>query len=424
MRWLLFGPVQHLPSTFLMIASTYADTRAEAPRFGRRPLELELRRPCAWRPRSGPAAQADHVDELEWAPTESWRFGAGVAYVDAIIKNVLGRCCTGPNNNQRINGDFVPGNAPRWTASALARYTFPVGSGRRILPGRRQLSSRFWFNLTDLPVVEQSGFGLANVRLNYTPAGGKLEIGASVENLADSTTARWASTTPRSRPGAGLPRHAALVQGAHHLPFLISRHGPGGASSGGPSPAAVARRDQRVVSTPVASPERLGPMMDLCVSAPTRRRNQPQHGCQVHGEVSMSSLPNAARRLSDKSVRSVRARPYGRTVGGSPASVCTGILAADQTAPITAKPLADELEQLWNERLRTLYRRLARRYPRDFMKLLDSAIDFFVPKFTSATRMLKEQLSAEGVSVRVSAGCLAEFARIASGGRCAHAPSG
>lgn len=48
------------------------------------------------------------------------------------------------------------------------------------------------------------------------------------------------------------------------------------------------------------------------------------------------------------------------------------------------------------------------------MKLLDSAIDFFVPKFTSATRMLKEQLSAEGVSVRVSTGCLAEFARIAS----------
>jgi hypothetical protein len=86
----------------------------------------------------------------------------------------------------------------------------------------------------------------------------------------------------------------------------------------------------------------------------------------------------------------------------------------DQTAAITAKPLADELEQLWNERLRTLYRRLTRSYPREFMKLLDSVIDSFVPKFTNATRMLKQQLSAEGVSVRVSAGCLAEFARIAS----------
>jgi hypothetical protein len=86
----------------------------------------------------------------------------------------------------------------------------------------------------------------------------------------------------------------------------------------------------------------------------------------------------------------------------------------DHTAPITAKPLAEELERLWNERLRTLYRRLARKFPGQFMKLLDSAIDFLVPKFTNATRMLKEQLSAEGVRVRVSAGCLAAFARIAS----------
>jgi hypothetical protein len=86
----------------------------------------------------------------------------------------------------------------------------------------------------------------------------------------------------------------------------------------------------------------------------------------------------------------------------------------DHTAPITAKPLADELERLWNGRLRTSYRRLAGRHPGQFMKLVDSAIDFLVPKFTNATRMLKEQLSADGVRVRLSAGCLAEFARIAS----------
>ncbi|TLY71503.1 MAG: TonB-dependent receptor [Gammaproteobacteria bacterium] len=121
--------------------------------------------------------------ELEWAPTESWRFGAGVAYVDAIIKNVLGRCCTAAG--ERINGDFVPGNAPRWTASALARYTFPVGSGRLALQVDGNYLSRFWFNLTDLPVVEQSAFGVANMRANYTPPSGKLEIGVSVENLAD-----------------------------------------------------------------------------------------------------------------------------------------------------------------------------------------------------------------------------------------------
>ncbi|HXG95971.1 MAG TPA: hypothetical protein VNJ06_02530, partial [Gemmatimonadales bacterium] len=36
-----------------------------------------------------------------------------------------------------------------------------------------------------LPVVAQSGFGLANARASYTPPSGKLEIGVSVENLAD-----------------------------------------------------------------------------------------------------------------------------------------------------------------------------------------------------------------------------------------------
>ena len=45
--------------------------------------------------------------------------------------------------------------------------------------------SSFWFNLGDTPAVQQSGYGIANARINYSPASGKWEIGASVENLAD-----------------------------------------------------------------------------------------------------------------------------------------------------------------------------------------------------------------------------------------------
>jgi hypothetical protein len=84
------------------------------------------------------------------------------------------------------------------------------------------------------------------------------------------------------------------------------------------------------------------------------------------------------------------------------------------TVPSRSKRFADELERLWNKRPQTLNRRLTRRYPGEFMKLMDSAIDSFAPKFTNATRMLREQVSAEGVTVWISAGCLAEFARIAS----------
>jgi iron complex outermembrane recepter protein len=121
--------------------------------------------------------------ELDWVPTEAWRFGFGLAYVDAVVKNVAGRCCTAAG--QPIFGDYTPGNAPRWSADAMARYTFPFWTGRMALQLDGNYLSRFWFNLSDLPVVEQTGFGLANARINYTPHGDRLEVGASVENLAN-----------------------------------------------------------------------------------------------------------------------------------------------------------------------------------------------------------------------------------------------
>jgi iron complex outermembrane receptor protein len=126
-------------------------------------------------------ADARHVGaelEAEWAPTEAWRFGLGTAYVDAIVKDVDTR-------GNGIPGDFTPGNAPRWTGNALIRYTFPLYRGHAALQLDGNYLSRFWFNLSDLPIVEQPGFGLANVRASYTTASGKTEIGASLENLAD-----------------------------------------------------------------------------------------------------------------------------------------------------------------------------------------------------------------------------------------------
>jgi hypothetical protein len=48
------------------------------------------------------------------------------------------------------------------------------------------------------------------------------------------------------------------------------------------------------------------------------------------------------------------------------------------------------------------------------MKLLDVAIHILSSRFTSATRVLKQQLDAQGVRVWLSPGCLAELARIAS----------
>ncbi len=121
--------------------------------------------------------------ELEWAPTAEWRFGAGLAYVDAVVQNVAARCCNA--DGSRVVGDYTPGNAPRWTGNLMARYTMPVGSGHLAMQVDGNYLSKFFFNLTDVPDVEQPGFGIANARINYSPQGDKLEVGASVENLAN-----------------------------------------------------------------------------------------------------------------------------------------------------------------------------------------------------------------------------------------------
>jgi iron complex outermembrane receptor protein len=116
--------------------------------------------------------------DITWVPNPSWRFRFGAGYVDAIVKDVDAR-------GTGVKADYVPPNAPRWSANALARYTLPLGPGSLSLQLDGNYMSRFWFNLSDLPVVEQGGFGVGNVRLFWSPSNGKYEVGAAVENVTD-----------------------------------------------------------------------------------------------------------------------------------------------------------------------------------------------------------------------------------------------
>jgi iron complex outermembrane recepter protein len=121
--------------------------------------------------------------DMQWAPNESWRVGLGASYVDALVSNVPGRCCT--STGGLVYGDYVPGNAPKISGNALVRYTMPVGTGHLALQLDGNYLDKFWFNLSDTPSVEQPAYAIGNVRLTYTPAGGHLETGLAVENVAD-----------------------------------------------------------------------------------------------------------------------------------------------------------------------------------------------------------------------------------------------
>jgi iron complex outermembrane recepter protein len=84
-----------------------------------------------------------------------------------------------------VPGNYIPPNAPRWSANALARYTLPLGPGSLSAQIDGNYMSHFWFNLTELPVVAQGGYGLGNARVFWTPQNAKYEVGASVENFTN-----------------------------------------------------------------------------------------------------------------------------------------------------------------------------------------------------------------------------------------------
>ena len=121
--------------------------------------------------------------EVDWAPNSAWRFNLGVAYLNAVVKNVPALCCTAAFT--AIVGDYTPANAPDWSGNAMVRYTMPMGAANLAFQVDGTYLSKFWFNLGDAPAVQQDGFGVANARINYSGPGDKYEIGVALENLSN-----------------------------------------------------------------------------------------------------------------------------------------------------------------------------------------------------------------------------------------------
>jgi iron complex outermembrane recepter protein len=73
--------------------------------------------------------------------------------------------------------------APHFSASALARYDFPLGGGTGLVQADAQYSGKFCFTVLCAPVEEERAYTLTNARVGYAGSSGSWEIAAFVNNL-------------------------------------------------------------------------------------------------------------------------------------------------------------------------------------------------------------------------------------------------
>jgi len=179
----------------------------------------------------------------------------------------------------------------------------------------------------------------------------------------------------------------------------------------------------------------------VCVSQRTDQpQGPPQHQFEIRGEASMSSpleLGKEAVRhelainsLRDRigaplvEVRRLYAQEFSRLELGAIVRSYLSVLFQRARNVASEKRIVPgriamhnhtASIKLWNEHFRNLYRRPARTVSAGVHDEATRFRDRFPrTQLRNATRMLKEQLSAEGVSVWLSDGCIAELARSAS----------
>ncbi len=116
--------------------------------------------------------------ELDAQPTEALRLGLGIAYIDAIVKGIDAR-------GTGVMGNYTPANASKWSGNALVRYTRALFGGHLYAQVDGNYLSKFYFAISDTPVLQQGGYGLTNLRLGFTPSGNKLDVGVALENVAN-----------------------------------------------------------------------------------------------------------------------------------------------------------------------------------------------------------------------------------------------
>ncbi|MDE2435242.1 MAG: TonB-dependent receptor [Sphingomonadales bacterium] len=126
--------------------------------------------------RNLPARNMGIEAELVTHPIHGLTFQLSGTVQDSKVKNVLL-----PDGVTVADHDLP--QAPAFTGNALIRYEFPLAGGMASLQGDALYSGSFCFTVMCAPVEKEKAYHVENLRIGFSPAGGRLDVSAFVNNL-------------------------------------------------------------------------------------------------------------------------------------------------------------------------------------------------------------------------------------------------
>lgn len=144
--------------------------------------------------------------ELSASPAQGWDLALGLA---VLASNALD--IPNPAGGTR---DRTPVAAPKFSATALAHYAWPAWSGELAVQAWGSYQSSLYYDIQNIAVSKQDGYGLSNLRLSYQDAAGRWTVAAFVHNITNvkylSYTFDFTNTFGFNQQAYGKPRWAGV----------------------------------------------------------------------------------------------------------------------------------------------------------------------------------------------------------------------
>lgn len=131
---------------------------------------------------------------LNWRISPMLTLKGDVAYVDATYTDYPNGPCSeillaaNPTRCVQDQSGLTRPFAPKWSGSASAAFTFPIGSNALKIEPLLYFTSKYNVSETLDPLLEQEGYAKVDLRIGFGPDSGKWELAVIGKNLTDKYT--------------------------------------------------------------------------------------------------------------------------------------------------------------------------------------------------------------------------------------------